>query len=134
MQTSFLHPPFGFALFYLRSVAPSREYDRPRSPAGWSRPVTTGQIYWGALPFVVIQLLMVAVVIAFPGLVLALRSTSGPQEAIRTRSRSRCRKRRSDDANPARSEFEIERPPPRRSPAVKLSGRNCLRPFFGDSM
>jgi tripartite ATP-independent transporter DctM subunit len=55
MQTSFLHPPFGFALFYLRSVAP--------------RSVRTGEIYWGAIPFVVIQVLMIAVVIGFPGLV-----------------------------------------------------------------
>jgi tripartite ATP-independent transporter DctM subunit len=68
MQTSFMHPPFGFALFYLRSVAPAREYldkisGRPTAP------VTTGQIYWGAVPFVVIQLIMVAILIAFPGLV-----------------------------------------------------------------
>jgi len=55
MQTSFLHPPFGFALFYLRSVAPAS--------------VRTSQIYWGAIPFVLIQLLMVAIVIAFPRIV-----------------------------------------------------------------
>jgi tripartite ATP-independent transporter DctM subunit len=68
MQTSFMHPPFGFALFYLRSVAPEREYiDKlTRKPTA---PVTTGQIYWGAVPFVVIQVIMVAIVIAFPGLV-----------------------------------------------------------------
>jgi tripartite ATP-independent transporter DctM subunit len=68
MQTSFMHPPFGFALFYLRSVAPAREYvdkitNRPTAP------VTTGQIYWGAVPFVVIQVIMVVIVIAFPKLV-----------------------------------------------------------------
>jgi tripartite ATP-independent transporter DctM subunit len=55
MQTSFLHPPFGFALFYLRSVAP--------------KSVKTSDIYWGAIPFVIIQVMMVAVVIAFPGFV-----------------------------------------------------------------
>jgi TRAP-type mannitol/chloroaromatic compound transport system permease large subunit len=55
MQTSFLHPPFGFALFYLRSVAP--------------RNIKTTDIYWGAIPFVVIQVLMVAVVLAFPRIV-----------------------------------------------------------------
>jgi len=55
MQTSFLHPPFGFALFYLRSVAP--------------RSIKTTDIYWGAVPFVVIQVLMVAVIIIFPGIV-----------------------------------------------------------------
>ncbi len=55
MQTSFLHPPFGFALFFLRSVAPEK--------------VKTTSIYWGAVPFVIIQLIMVGLIIAFPGLV-----------------------------------------------------------------
>ena len=68
MQTSFMHPPFGFALFYLRSVAPLKSYlDRvTRRP---TEPVTTTQIYWGAIPFVVIQLVMVGLIIAFPALV-----------------------------------------------------------------
>ena len=68
MQTSFMHPPFGFALFYLRSVAPSKEYV-DRLTARRIAPVTTGQIYWGAVPFVLIQVLMVALIIAFPDLV-----------------------------------------------------------------
>jgi TRAP-type mannitol/chloroaromatic compound transport system permease large subunit len=55
MQTSFMHPPFGFALFYLRSVAPKE--------------VKTSDIYWGAIPFVVIQVIMVALIIIFPHLV-----------------------------------------------------------------
>ena len=55
MQTSFKHPPFGFALFYLRSVAPKE--------------VKTSDIYWGAVPFVGIQVLMVALIIAFPALI-----------------------------------------------------------------
>ncbi len=55
MQTSFMHPPFGFSLFYLRSVAP--------------REVKTTDIYWGAIPFVIIQVIMVGLIIAFPGLV-----------------------------------------------------------------
>jgi GntP family gluconate:H+ symporter len=68
MQTSFMHPPFGFALFYLRSVAPNEKYvDRlTRKPI---EPVTTGQIYWGAVPFVIIQLIMVAIVITWPRMV-----------------------------------------------------------------
>jgi len=68
MQTSFMHPPFGFALFYLRSVAPHEDYiDRvTQQPI---RKITIEQIYWGAVPFVVIQVLMVAMIIAFPGLV-----------------------------------------------------------------
>jgi TRAP-type mannitol/chloroaromatic compound transport system permease large subunit len=55
MQTSFMHPPFGFALFFLRSVAPKE--------------VKTSDIYWGAVPFVLIQLVMVALIISFPNLI-----------------------------------------------------------------
>src|SRR5690606_3721583 len=77
MQTSFMHPPFGFALFYLRSVAPRTEYvDKVLGKR--LAPVTTGQIYWGAVPFVVIQLVMVAILIAFPDLVMA-GLDSGPK-------------------------------------------------------
>ena len=68
MQTSFMHPPFGFALFYLRSVAPAKEY-QDRITKKMIPPVTTMQIYWGAVPFVVIQLIMVSLIIAFPGIV-----------------------------------------------------------------
>ncbi len=55
MQTSFMHPPFGFALFYLRSVAPKE--------------VKTSDIYWGAIPFVLIQIIMVGLIIGFPSIV-----------------------------------------------------------------
>jgi tripartite ATP-independent transporter DctM subunit len=55
LQTSFLTPPFGFSLFYLRGVAPGT--------------VTTRMIYAGALPFVVLQLVAISILIAFPGLV-----------------------------------------------------------------
>lgn len=58
MQTSFMHPPFGFALFYLRGVAPKE--------------VKSSDIYWGALPWVGLQLIMVVVVMSFPVLVTAL--------------------------------------------------------------
>jgi TRAP-type mannitol/chloroaromatic compound transport system permease large subunit len=68
MQTSFMHPPFGFALFYLRSVAAQDDYVDKVTGEKIAK-VTTGQIYWGAVPFVCIQLIMVAIVIAFPGLV-----------------------------------------------------------------
>jgi GntP family gluconate:H+ symporter len=68
MQTSFMHPPFGFALFYLRSVAPDKEYTdkltRKIIPG-----VSTMQIYWGAVPFVIIQIFMVGLIIAFPKIV-----------------------------------------------------------------
>jgi tripartite ATP-independent transporter DctM subunit len=68
MQTSFMHPPFGFALFYLRSVAPVKDYI-DKATGKLTPKVTTGQIYWGAVPFVLIQILMVALIITFPGLV-----------------------------------------------------------------
>ena len=55
MQTSFMHPPFGFALFFLRSVAPAS--------------VKSSDIYWGAVPFVFIQIIMICLVIAFPQMV-----------------------------------------------------------------
>src|SRR5947207_3075229 len=73
MQTSFMHPPFGFALFYLRSVAPVREYVDKVSGKR-TLPVTTGQIYWGAIPFVLIQLVMVSLLIAFPQMSLVYKS------------------------------------------------------------
>jgi hypothetical protein len=72
MQTSFMHPPFGFALFFLRSVAPARAY-RDKVTGLSMAPVTTGQIYWGAIPFVGIQILMVALVITFPQMVMVYR-------------------------------------------------------------
>ena len=60
MQTSFMHPPFGFALFYLRSVAPKE--------------IKSSDIYWGSVPWVLLQLVMVLLVIAFPILVTGLLS------------------------------------------------------------
>jgi hypothetical protein len=74
MQTSFMHPPFGFALFYLRSVAPTDDYQDRVTNKRIAR-ITTGQIYWGAVPFVVIQIVMVSLIIGFPGIVS--RDTGG---------------------------------------------------------
>ena len=74
MQTSFMHPPFGFALFYLRSVAPRESY-KDRVTGKRMEPVTTGQIYWGAVPFVIIQCIMVGLVIAFPQMVMHYKGT-----------------------------------------------------------
>ena len=55
LQTSFMHPPFGFALFYLRGIAPPN--------------IKSSDIYWGAIPWVVLQLILVAILIAFPEVV-----------------------------------------------------------------
>jgi hypothetical protein len=53
-----MHPPFGFALFYLRGVAP--------------RSVKSSDIYWGAMPWIGLQAIMVVLVIAFPSTVTVL--------------------------------------------------------------
>jgi TRAP-type mannitol/chloroaromatic compound transport system permease large subunit len=53
IQTSFMHPPFGFALFYLRGIAPPS--------------IKTSDIYWGAIPWVFLQVILVAIVIVWPG-------------------------------------------------------------------
>ena len=76
MQTSFMHPPFGFALFFLRSVAPDKEYTDKLTKRRIA-PVTTEQIYMGAIPFLCIQLMMVGLIIAFPGIV-----SSGMDEKV----------------------------------------------------
>jgi tripartite ATP-independent transporter DctM subunit len=75
MQTSFMHPPFGFALFFLRSVAPKNPY-KDKVTGLTMQPVTTAQIYWGAVPFVVIQCIMVAMVIFFPQMVMHYKSSA----------------------------------------------------------
>ncbi len=62
MQTSFMHPPFGFALFYLRGVAPKE--------------VKSSDIYWGAIPWVVLQLILVAILVFWPGLVTSFLDKS----------------------------------------------------------
>jgi TRAP-type mannitol/chloroaromatic compound transport system permease large subunit len=75
LQTSFMHPPFGFALFYLRSVAPREPFNDKISGLR-TEPVTTAQIYWGAVPFVVIQCIMAALVILFPGMVMHYKAAT----------------------------------------------------------
>ena len=77
IQTSFMHPPFGFALFYLRSVAP-RESFIDKVTGKLTAPVTTGQIYWGAIPFVFIQLIMVVSVILVPSMVTHYKGDASP--------------------------------------------------------
>jgi tripartite ATP-independent transporter DctM subunit len=70
MQTSFMHPPFGFALFYLRGIAPKE--------------VKSSDIYWGALPWVGLQIILVAIVIVWPGLVTSFidKEVNSPVQQI----------------------------------------------------
>ena len=77
LQTSFMHPPFGFALFYLRGVAPKE--------------VKSSDIYWGAVPWVGMQLVLVAIIIFWPGLVTDFI----PKPA---------------SADPGRIEYQLEQP------------------------
>lgn len=74
MQTSFLTPPFGFSLFYLRSVAPES--------------VTTRDIYRGIVPFIILQIVMVAVLMLFPQVVLhddaALAGQAGSEAGMKS--------------------------------------------------
>ena len=83
MQTSFMHPPFGFALFYLRGIAP---------PA-----VKSSDIYWGAIPWVGLQLVMCAIVIVFPGVVTSFlpgTSSASPSTIEQEDAGPRARRRR----------------------------------------
>ena len=69
MQTSFMHPPFGFALFYLRGIAP--------------REVKSADIYWGAVPWVCMQIILVATLIFWPGLVTGFITTAKPLDPVK---------------------------------------------------
>ena len=103
MQTSFMHPPFGFALFYLRSVAPHDDYTDRVTNKRLSK-VTTGQIYWGAVPFVLIQVLMVGLIIAFPNLVSGGTGQEGGGRPVEHPDR--------------RAQGQVQRATPRRRPPI----------------
>ena len=92
MQTSFMHPPFGFALFFLRSVAPKDSYI-DRITGKLMPPITTPNIYWGAIPFVVIQMLMVIAVALFPAMVMHYKASVST-------------------VDPSKVQIEIPMPPP----------------------
>jgi TRAP-type mannitol/chloroaromatic compound transport system permease large subunit len=68
LQTSFLTPPFGFALFYLRSVAPVNHY-LDRISQKRIEGIKTTDIYRGSIPYIIIQVILIAVLIAFPELI-----------------------------------------------------------------
>jgi TRAP-type mannitol/chloroaromatic compound transport system permease large subunit len=68
LQTSFLTPPFGFALFYLRSVAAKFDY-KDRVTGVMIPAVTTTEIYKGSIAFIIVQVIMVAAIMIFPSLV-----------------------------------------------------------------
>ena len=77
VQTSFMHPPFGYSLFYLRSVAPDHAY-RDRVTGKLIAPLSTKDIYWGAVPFVFLQVVMVVAIITFPGVIAREQAARAP--------------------------------------------------------
>ncbi|OYU13340.1 MAG: C4-dicarboxylate ABC transporter [Comamonadaceae bacterium PBBC1] len=101
MQTSFMHPPFGFALFYLRSVAPVKAY-LDKTTKKEIQPVTTMQIYWGAVPFVVIQIIMVGLIIAFPEIVSGGLDQTGPVDISNVQMEAAPAEDMQDAADPMR--------------------------------
>jgi tripartite ATP-independent transporter DctM subunit len=90
LQTSFMHPPFGFALFYLRGVAPKE--------------VKSSDIYWGAVPWVVMQLILVTAIIFWPGLV-----TSWVDRAVPASTPAAIEAPAADRAEPEDQSADIER-------------------------
>jgi tripartite ATP-independent transporter DctM subunit len=79
LQTSFLTPPFGYALFFLRGVTPHE--DHVDAGGHRTRGVATADIYRGALPFTAVPIVVMALLIAFPGLVLLSGAPAALSEA-----------------------------------------------------
>jgi tripartite ATP-independent transporter DctM subunit len=98
MQTSFMHPPFGFALFYLRGVAPKE--------------VKSSDIYWGALPWVGLQMVMVVLVAAFPQMVTTLldHGKSGAAQGGALILEQPAEERKYDDTEPPPLQFSDPEP------------------------
>jgi TRAP-type mannitol/chloroaromatic compound transport system permease large subunit len=69
LQTSFLTPPFGFALFYIRSVAPLKAF-ADKVTGGTIAGIATTQIYRGAISFIILQVIMIAVIVSFPAIAI----------------------------------------------------------------
>jgi len=114
LQTSFLTPPFGFALFYLRSVAPKNDY-KDRVTGENIKAVTTTEIYKGSIAFIILQLIMVAAIIMVPSLV-----TGGLQEGVKVdadaaleqmlESESKSQDEQADDLKPEGDEAQEDDP------------------------
>ena len=106
IQTSFMHPPFGFALFYLRGIAPPS--------------IKTSEIYWGAIPWVVLQVILVVIVILWPGSVTYWIETATQHRPIQ-----------GQDRNPdARSICRPSDSNRKRAPAVSAPGLSLQRIAF----
>jgi hypothetical protein len=97
-----MHPPFGFALFYLRSVAPHDDY-KDKLTGRLIQKVTTGEIYWGAVPFVLIQIIMVGLIISFPGLVSTGGNVAGTVDTDKAFQEMRAQQKSTDQADKAAS-------------------------------
>ena len=116
VQTSFMHPPFGFALFYLRSVAPKE--------------VKSSDIYWGSIPWVFLQLIMVAIVIVVPQTVTFFLDKPHGVDPEQGQDRDpgaaqRTTRRRRSSAPPRQelSEYQIRKSPAVAGGAFSFEGR-----------
>jgi tripartite ATP-independent transporter DctM subunit len=110
MQTSFMHPPFGFALFYLRGISDTL-FKNGALPAK----VLSRDIYLGSIPFIVLQLLLVAVVIAFPQTVTALLDKPVAVDLDKVEI-PMGKPERSDDGKPSLDELFRNAEPPASAP------------------
>ncbi|HEY2928985.1 TRAP transporter large permease subunit, partial [Piscinibacter sp.] len=125
MQTSFMHPPFGFALFYLRSVAPHDDY-KDRLTGKLITKVTTGEIYWGAVPFVLIQVAMVGLIIAFPALVSRDLAKEGTIDTEKAFQQMRVDQKAADQASAVPSAPDASAPSGNEAPDAKADPMSGL--------
>ncbi|MFA5664748.1 MAG: TRAP transporter large permease subunit [Burkholderiaceae bacterium] len=80
LQSSYLTPPFGFALFFMRSVTPAKDYT-DRVTGQRIRGIKTGEIYRAGVSFVILQAIMVAILVAFPNLATVSHDSNGVDPA-----------------------------------------------------
>jgi TRAP-type mannitol/chloroaromatic compound transport system permease large subunit len=110
LQTSFLTPPFGFALFYLRSVAAKKEY-KDRITGQTIPAVATSEIYKGSIAFIVLQIIMVAAVISFPNLVTGGIEKTEQLDADKVLQQMQTQERQADPADAGSTGSDPNAPP-----------------------
>jgi TRAP-type mannitol/chloroaromatic compound transport system permease large subunit len=130
LQTSFLTPPFGFALFYLRSVAPRNDYidavTKKRIPK-----ITTEQIYKGSIAFIVLQVIMVIVLLWQPQLVTGQLKQDVKMDDSAARellfNMIEPSNRGFEDEEPEESTEDALEPPPAQAPATEVDPLKALQ-------
>jgi tripartite ATP-independent transporter DctM subunit len=115
IQTSFMHPPFGFALFYLRGIAPPS--------------VKTSDIYWGAIPWVVLQVILVAIVILWPGSVTYWIDKGSNVDPVQDPDRHSADRTAADPVRPANAPVAERSKSKENGPGAMLRGRSHSSPI-----